>query len=73
VNKTFLSYWFTTLRPEITTIRAIKNKIPTPHMFIFGNKIKELCYDSLYRNNFTFCKRIEHELVFVFSGLIHNK
>ena len=42
VNKTFLSYWFTILKPQTIINRAINNKIQNPVMFIFGNKIKEL-------------------------------
>lgn len=45
VNKTFLSYWFTTLSHAISTTMTTNTKNPTnPHMFIICNKIKELCH-----------------------------
>lgn len=47
VNKTFLSYWFTTLSHAIITTRITNTKNQIAHMCILGNKIKEL-FNTLY-------------------------
>ena len=47
VNKTFLSYWFTTLNHAMITTRITNTKNPIAHIFIFDNEIKEL-YNNFY-------------------------